>query len=254
MKSVVKNQFVKAMIFAAGFGTRLRPLTERTPKALVPVGGEPMLAHVLRRLKRFGCVDVIVNVHHLADQIVRYLEAQQNFGLNVRISHEEDCLLDTGGGLKRAAWFFDDDEPFLVHNVDILTDLDLGGLYQAHVESESLATLAVKARPGTRFLLFNEENILCGWKNTATHEVKMSRPVDAEELTPLAFSGVHVISPNIFDLMPQSEVFSMTPFYLKLAATHTIAAFRHDHSLWLDIGKPDSLPQAGQLLRQILST
>ena len=209
-----RTRSMKAMIFAAGLGTRLRPLTDTLPKTLIPIGGKPMLAYVIQRLKSFGFTDIIINVHHLADQIVQYLREQENFGINIKISHERDMLLDTGGGLKHAAWFFDDDTPFLVHNVDILTDLDLGDFYRAHLQSSPLATLAVKDRPGSRFLLFNREHTLCGWRNTATGDVKMSRPTPETDLISLAFSGIHVIDPKIFALMPKQQVFSMTPFYL----------------------------------------
>ncbi len=240
-------------MFAAGLGTRLRPLTDTLPKALVPVGGKPMLAHVLQRLKFFGFEDVMINVHHFADQIVHYLDAQQNFGMNLHISHERELLLDTGGGLKQAADFFDDGQPFLVHNVDILTDLDLAAFYQAHLQSQALATLAMKHRPGSRFLLFDQDATLCGWKNTVTGEIKIARATPDAKLAPLAFSGIHVINPGIFALMPSQPVFSMTQFYLELAATHLIKAFRHDQSFWIDLGKKEALADAEHFLVYPLS-
>ncbi len=239
---------MKAMIFAAGLGSRLRPLTDTLPKALVPVGGQPMLAHVLQRLKSCGFDNVIINVHHFADQILHYLRDQQNFGMSLHISHERDMLLDTGGGLKHAAWFFDDGQPFLAHNVDILTGLDLTAFYQAHLRSQALATLAVKQRPGSRFLLFDQRGRLCGWKNTATGEIRISRATPDAELTPLAFSGIHVIDPKMFALMPEQPVFSMTPFYLDAAAHHAILAFRHDDSAWIDIGRKEQLAHAEDML------
>ena len=239
------------MIFAAGLGTRLRPLTDTLPKALIPVAGVPMLERIIRRLESFGFHDIIINVHHFAEHIIDFLHSNHNFGINIQVSHERDVLLDTGGGLKYAAWFFDDDKPFLVHNVDILTDLDLGDFYRTHLQSSALATLAVKQRPGSRFLLFNREHVLCGWKNTATGEVKMSRPIPEIDLIPLAFSGIHVIDPEIFTLMPEQQVFSMTPWYLDLASHHTILAYRHDDSLWLDIGKKESLIQAEKIVRHL---
>lgn len=242
---------MKAMIFAAGMGTRLRPLTDTLPKALVPVGDKPMLAHVIERLKSFGFADLIINVHHFADLVLQFLQQQHNFGINIQISYEPDLLLDTGGGLKQATWFFDDGQPFLVHNVDIFTDLDLGDFFQAHLQSQALATLAVKKRPGSRFFLFDQHGILCGWKNTKTGDTKIPRATPESELTPLAFSGIHVINPEIFALMPDESVFSMTPFYLNLAPTHAIQAFRHDHSIWVDIGRKESLAEAEELLPQL---
>lgn len=239
---------MKAMIFAAGLGTRLRPLTDTLPKALIPVGGQPMLAHVLLRLKSFGFNDVMINVHYFAGQIISFLRKQRNFGMNIQISHERDELLDTGGGLKHAAWFFDDGQPFLAHNVDTLTDLDLAALYQAHLASQALATVAVKQRPGSRFLLFDRNNRLCGWKNTATGEIRLSRATPEAELTPLPFSGIHVIDPKIFALMPEQPVFSLTPFYLDAAARHDILAFRHDDSAWIDIGRKEQLARAEEML------
>jgi NDP-sugar pyrophosphorylase family protein len=242
---------MKAMVFAAGLGTRLRPLTNDLPKALVPVGGKPMLAHVIERLKSFGFNEIVINVHHFDDLIIQFVQQQQNFGITIHISHERDLLLDTGGGLKYAARFFDDGRPFLVHNVDILTDLDLRDFYQSHLRSRALATLAVKNRPGSRFLLFDQQDILCGWENTASGEVKMSRPTAEADLIPLAFSGIHVLDPKIFALMPTQRVFSMTPFYLDVASRHAIMAYRHDESLWLDIGKKSSLVQAEKILAQM---
>jgi NDP-sugar pyrophosphorylase family protein len=239
---------MKAMVFAAGLGTRLRPLTDTLPKALVPVDGQPMLAHVLQRLKAFGCDDIIINVHHYADQIIAFLEQQQHFGIAIHISHEREQPLDTGGGVKQAAWFFDDGQPFLAHNVDVITNLDLAALYQAHLRSQALATIAVKSRQTARYFLFDQHDRLCGWRNRATGEVRMARPTAASQLTPLAFSGIHVISPAIFSLMPSQPVFSLPSCYLSLAAAHTIMAFRHDQSFWLDIGKPDALAQADRLL------
>jgi NDP-sugar pyrophosphorylase family protein len=242
---------MKAMVFAAGLGTRLRPLTDTLPKALVPVGGKPMLAHVIQRLKSFGVTEIVINVHHFADLIIQFVQRQQNFGITIHISDERDLLLDTGGGLKYAARFFDDGQPFLVHNVDTLTDLDLGDLYHTHLQSTALATLAVKRRPGSRFLLFDQKQTLCGWKNTASGEVKMSRPMPETDLIPLAFSGIHVLDPRIFALMPSQRIFSMTPFYLDIASRHSIMAYRHDDSLWLDIGKKDSLARAEEILARM---
>lgn len=245
---------MKAMVLAAGLGTRLRPLTNTLPKALVPVNGTPLLEHVIQRLKFYGFCDIIINVHHFAGQIVEFLQQKQHFGVNIAISDERDKLLDTGGGLKKAAWFFDDGQPFLVHNVDILTDLDLSEFYRAHLhaphlQSQALATLAVRQRPTSRYVLFNQENLLCGWENRTTGERKIVRSTPEEELIPLGFSCLQVIQPEIFELLPEQEVFSITDAYLKLAAHHKIAAFRHDESLWMDVGRKDQLAKAEELFR-----
>jgi NDP-sugar pyrophosphorylase family protein len=242
---------MKAMILAAGLGTRLRPFTDTTPKALIAVNGVPLLEIVIQRLKFYGFHEIIINVHHLAEHIIEFLQKKRNFGLDIRISPETDILLDTGGGVKKAAWFFDDGNPFLVHNVDILSDLDLRQLYETHLLSHALATLAVKNRQSSRYLLFDYENLLCGWQNIVTGEIKITRITSESDLIPLAFSGIHVIHPAIFDLMPEQEVFSITDVYIQLASTHKIVAFNHNSSLWMDLGRIDHLTKAGEILRQI---
>lgn len=239
---------MKAMIFAAGFGTRLYPLTATRPKALLEVQGTPLLELIITRLRWHGFRKLIINVHHFADQIIQFLEARQHFGLEIQISREADYLLDTGGGLKRAAWFFADGAPFLVHNVDILSDLDLQALYASHLHSKALATLAVTTRPSTRCLLFNQDLVLCGWQNRQTQEQKIVRLADAE-LTPLAFSGVHIIDPALFALMPQQDVFSIIDLYLQAAATHCIRAFPHDYTHWIDVGKKENLARASEIVQ-----
>jgi NDP-sugar pyrophosphorylase family protein len=241
---------MKAMIFAAGLGTRLRPLTNTTPKALVEVNGIPLLEIVLTRLQRYGFQDIIINIHHFADRISAFLHAKKNFGLNIHLSHERDHLLDTGGGLKNASWFFDDGAPFLVHNVDILSDIHLQEFYRTHLDTSALATLAVTSRNSTRCLLFDQHNTLCGWKNRQTQQVKMARTTLSEPI-PLAFSGIHVISPSIFTMMPEQKIFSIIDVYLRVAATEKIVAFQHHHTLWIDLGKKENLSQASKILRQI---
>ena len=156
---------MKAMIFAAGLGTRLKPLTDSTPKALLPINGKPMLEHVILKLKDAGFHQIAINVHHLGDQIINFLAANNNFGIQIHISDERDYLLDTGGGIKHAAAFLQGNEPFLIHNVDILSDIDLRALYNHHIETNPLATLLVSKRNTSRYLLFNKENKLCGWRN-----------------------------------------------------------------------------------------
>lgn len=239
---------MKAMILAAGLGTRLRPLTDDRPKALVEVAGHTLLEITLRRLREFGIHQVIVNVHHLADILVDYLKRNNDFGMQVAISREEE-LLDTGGGLKKAAWFFSDDaangEPFLLHNVDVLSTIDLKRVVEFHREHKALATLAVQERETSRYLLFDEEHRLCG-RQAGRHEpseiVRPSRTAQG-----LAFSGVHVISPRFLSLMTEQGVFSIITSYLRLAAQgEKIMAFRADAFYWRDLGKPESLAQAEQ--------
>lgn len=240
---------MKAMIFAAGLGTRLRPLTNDKPKALVPVNGTPLLEIAIRRLKYFGYDDILVNVHHFGQQIIDFLEKRQHFGIRITISDEREELLDTGGGLKKAAPFFGD-EPFLLYNTDVLSDIDLQALREAHQQKEALATLAVRRRETSRYLLFDESLQLCGWKNARTGEVRLSRK--PPNTTPLAFSGIHILSPGIFDFMPASRsVFSIIDVYLEAARSHPLYGYRHDDTRWLDVGKHPALEQAEALLPQL---
>ncbi len=232
----------KAMILAAGLGTRLRPLTNDRPKALVEVAGRTLLDITLTRLRKFGVREVIVNAHHFADRIIEYLKANRDFGMRIEISREE-VLLDTGGGLKQAAWFFEDDpaEPFLLHNVDVLSTIDLLRMMQFHRKHQALATLAVQRRKSSRQLLFNEQGNLCG-RGPAELADQNSASTQA-----LAFSGIHVISPRIFSLMTEEGVFSIIDSYLRLAANgEKILAFRSDDSYWRDLGKPENVAQAAR--------
>jgi NDP-sugar pyrophosphorylase family protein len=230
---------VKAMILAAGLGTRLRPLTNDRPKALVELGGRTLLAIALERLRSFGVREVIVNVYHFAEQVIDFLAANRSFGMRIEISHEEE-LLDTGGGLKKAAWFFleddaDRNEPFLLHNVDVLSNIDLARMVQFHVQRRALATLAVQNRRTTRPLLFDAEGLLRG---RVTASMKPEEPA-------LAFCGIHVMSPQIFSEMREEGPFSIIDAYLRLASQgETIAAWRADESYWRDLGKPENIAQA----------
>ncbi len=242
---------MKAMIFAAGLGTRLAPLTNDRPKAMVEVGGMPLLEICIRRLIRYGFTDIVVNVHHFADLIIDFLRDKNNFGINIKISDEREMLLETGGGLKKVAWFFDDNEPFLVCNVDILTNLDLRKLYDTHCASWAIATLATRTRDTSRYLLFDKKNTLQGWKNMKTGEVRLPSNSTAE-LTPFAFSGIHVINPAIFDMMREEGKFSIIETYLNLVPNHTLKAYPHDDDIWLDVGKPESLAKAEEIRKTIL--
>ena len=239
---------MRAMILAAGLGTRLRPLTDNRPKALVEVAGHTLLEITLRRLREFGIREVIVNVHHFSDMLVDYLKKNDDFGMQVAISCEEE-LLDTGGGLKKVSWFFSEDaadgDPFLLHNVDVLSTIDLGRMVEFHRQHQALATLAVQDRETSRYLLFDEEHQLCGRQAGRHHPPEMVRP--AQTTQALAFSGVHVISPRLFSLMTEQGVFSIITSYLRLAAQgEKIIAFRADAYYWRDLGKPESLAQAEQ--------
>jgi NDP-sugar pyrophosphorylase family protein len=238
---------MKAMILAAGLGTRLRPLTDDRPKALITVGGRTMLEIAIRRLLASGVTEVIVNAHHFADQIEDFLNGREAFGMRVEISRESD-LLDTGGGLKHAAWFFlesgpERDASFVVHNVDVISSIDLARMVRNHSDSSALATLAVAARDSSRQLVFDENGDLCGRRAGRDAQMELVRP--AHETHLLAFSGIHVISPRIFSLMHESGAFSVIDAYLRLAAEgEKIAAFRADEYYWRDLGKPESIAAA----------
>ena len=243
---------MKAMILAAGLGTRLRPLTNDRPKALVEVAGRTLLEITLGRLRTFGVSEVIVNVHHHADQIAEYLKAKKNFGMRVEVSRE-DVLLDTGGGLKKAGWFFLEDsireEPFLLHNVDVISTIDLDRMVQSHKQHQVLATLAVQERETSRYLLFDEQLQLCGRRAGRDQKQEIVRPSPRTQA--LAFSGIHVISPRLLGKMTEEGVFSIITSYLRLAGQgESIVAFRADEYHWRDLGKPADLQQAAQDLEQ----
>lgn len=241
---------MRAMIFAAGLGTRLRPITDNIPKALVPIKGHPLLEIAILRLKAAGCRDIIVNIHHFGDQIIDFLVRNDHFGINIQISDERDVLLDTGGGLKHAAWFLKD-EPFVLLNADVVTNLDIQKLYQTHVQSGALATLAVRQRESSRYFLFNAEGQLCGWGNEKTGEKRLSRAEN--NLSPWCFSGIHAISPRIFDFFPEEEsVFSIIDSYLNASATERVLAYSHNDDIWLDVGKIPQLEKAEVVLEAVL--
>jgi NDP-sugar pyrophosphorylase family protein len=243
---------MKALIFAAGLGTRLRPLTDKTPKALIPVGGKPMLEHVILKLIASGFDEIAVNIHHEGRQIIDYIESKRHFGIHIHISDERDYLLDTGGGIKHAREYLDGSEPFLVHNADILSNVDLKQFYRQHSEHPALATLLVSRRESSRCLLFDEENRLCGWQNRETGEVKSPYPsLDPSLYTGYAFSGIHVISPEIFRWMDDwTGKFSIINFYLAICAEATIRAYPSDNLQLLDIGKPEALAKAEEWLKK----
>jgi len=240
---------MRAMVLAAGLGTRLRPLTNDRPKALVEVGGRTLLEITLTRLASFGVREVIINAHHFAELVIQYLKTKDNFGLQVEISREE-LLLDTGGGLKKASWFFLQDpsrldEPFILHNVDVVSTIDLQCLLKFHNENRALATLAVQERESSRYLLFDEQGELCGRRIGRDQEPELVR--STPKLQALAFSGIHMISPRLLTEMTEEGVFSIIATYLRLAGQgEKILAFRADEYYWRDLGKPEDLRQAEQ--------
>ncbi|HEY2236079.1 MAG TPA: nucleotidyltransferase family protein [Candidatus Angelobacter sp.] len=249
---------MKAMVLAAGLGTRLRPLTNDRPKALVEVSGRTLLEITLTRLRDFGVNDVIINVHHYADMVIGHVKAAGNFGMHIEFSREDD-LLDTGGGLKKAAWFLsgsgdpsanlganaNPDEPFILHNVDVISNIDLQRMVEVHKQSAALATLAVQDRKTLRYLLFNHHLQLCGRRLVKEEKTEIVRP--SQNMAELAFAGIHVISPRIFPLLTEDGIFSIIPAYLRLAAQgEKIQAFRADEYYWRDLGKPENIQQAEQ--------
>ena len=246
---------MKAMIFAAGLGTRLRPLTDTRPKALINVAGKTMLERTILKLKSAGFNDITINIHHLGDQIIDFIKNKHSFDINIHISDERDNLLDTGGGILKARAFLEGDEPILIHNVDILSDIDLRALYQYHIDRHAEATLAISHRTTSRYLFFNQNNRLCGWMNKTTGAVM---PTDfnfqSAEYHPMAFGGIHIFSPSLFKRMEQNgwdKKFSIIPFYLSICREANISGWPTEGSVWFDIGKPDTLAQAeAYLLRE----
>ncbi|MCC8120052.1 MAG: NTP transferase domain-containing protein [Bacteroidales bacterium] len=231
---------MKALIFAAGIGSRLKPWTDQHPKALAPVGGVPMLERVILKLKALGIAEMVVNVHHFASQIIEFLVANNNFGVKIDISDESNLLLDTGGGMLHARQYLQD-SPFLVHNADIFTNVDLVPMMAA--STGPLATLLVAERTTSRYLLFNQQMLMHGWENVKTGEVIGSG-------SPFAFNGIHICNPEIFPLLESyaashGPVFSITPFYVETCQSHEILGYKSPTPYdWIDIGKPESLALA----------
>ena len=233
---------MKAMILAAGLGTRLKPFTEKHPKALFPLNGKTLLQRNIQYLQSYGVNDIIVNVHHFAEQIITAIKENNGWGCNVIISDETNEVLETGGGLKKAAHFLEkDSQPFILMNADMLTDLSIEKMMVSHNSNATMATLAVSDRPTSRYLLFDEENILCGWLNEKTGEQK------GKSGTKKAFSGIHIISPKIFSLIQEEGKFSMIDLYLRLASTEKIMAFDHSDGKLIDVGKPESISLAEEM-------
>jgi len=244
---------MRAMILAAGLGTRLKPLTDSTPKALIKIKEHTLLELQIKKLKTEGFDRIIINVHHFADKIKDYLE-QNNFSdCSIEISDESKKLLDTGGGLKKAAHFFRDDKPFIIYNVDLLSNISLKKLMEFHLASKSIATLAVQKRESSRKFLFDNNNILCGWINEKSGE-KINTKDEQSELFPYSFSGIQVIDPKLFKYFPNKDVFSLVEFYLTAAKREKIIGYVHNEDEWIDLGKTENLSEAEKVFERIRNT
>jgi NDP-sugar pyrophosphorylase family protein len=238
---------MKAMIFAAGLGTRLKPWTDHHPKALAVVNGKSLLQRNIEYLQLHGITEVIVNVHHFADQVVHTVEQNKGWGSTVAFSDETDAVLETGGGLKKAGWYFKGEKDFVVMNTDILTDMDLSAMIQRHQQKQPLATLAVSDRESSRYFLFDDDGLLRGWRNVKTGEEKPASIISAKDyhnFRPKAFSGIHVIHTKLFGLLRQEGKFSMVEVYLNLMTSHRIMAFDHTGTEFIDVGKPENIRKA----------
>lgn len=256
------------MIFAAGLGTRLKPLTDTCPKALVKVGDKPMLQHTIEHLIQHGFDEIIINIHYLGHQIKDFLQQHQNFGIRIEISDETDLILETGGGLLKAQSFFDDGKPFLVCNTDVFTNIDLNKFYHKHLSENPIATLAVRNRKSSRLLLFDNENKLCGWQNLKNDEIKFPSVFGdsaahyfeaqheifsdpkyevVKQAKAYAFSGYQIISPEIFMQLTRSGIFSLVEWYIDICAHQPIHAFIHNDDTWIDIGSPEQLKKANDI-------
>lgn len=249
---------MQAMIFAAGMGTRLKPLTDTMPKALVEVAGQPLLRHVIDNLQMSGTKRIVVNVHHFADQIINYLDTNNNFGLDIRISDEREKLLETGGGIKKARGLFSEDEPILIHNVDILSNIHLDKFYEEAHDND--ATLLVSNRKTKRYLVFDKEMNLVGWTNIETGEIRSPhetiRRMSPEELARrfclYAFSGIHTFSPTLFGMMDQwPDRFPIIDFYLDACAKASIHGYLKEDLRLMDVGKLDTLKEAESFIQTL---
>jgi NDP-sugar pyrophosphorylase family protein len=235
---------MKAMILAAGLGTRLLPLTETTPKALVEINGRPILEIIILRLKKYGFRDIIINVHHHYKQVLDFLRSNNNFGVNIQISDEREKILETGGGIKKASWFLNGSEPFLVHNVDVISDIDLKEIYDFHCQRKPLVSLVVKYKNSARSLLFNKSLRLCGWENRDTGQSKVIGNITAHDMMKIGFCGIHVIDPLIFKYMEDYDKFSIIKTYMNVAGDQIIYGYPAEDNLWIDIGSFEQLEYA----------
>ncbi len=241
---------MKAMLFAAGLGTRLKPLTDDKPKALVEIGGITLLERCIKQLIRNGICEIVINIHHFGDQIKDFLEQHQNFGLSISVSDESDALLDTGGAILKAKALLTGSDPILLINVDILTNLNFKKILDYHIQNRAFATLVVRQRSTSRYLLFNRQ-ILVGWKNKKSGEIKVSQPEKIANANEFAFSGIHIIQPELLDEITESGKFSIIDLYIRLAKSHKICAFVDSDSVWMDLGKVEELSQAEELVKKL---
>lgn len=237
----MENTLNTAMLFAAGLGTRLKPFTNHHPKALAVVNGKTLLQRNIEYLTQFGITNIVVNVHHFASQIIDTLHVNKGFGANVIISNEEHEVLETGGGLQKAIPFFKNVNNIVVMNVDILTNLNISKMHEQHLQTNALATLAVTNRRTSRYLLFNKQNNLCGWFNIQTNETKGVNFFDEKAMNKMAFSGVQIISTNLFGKLEQQGKFSIIDVYLSLMKSNEIKAYNHSNDILVDVGKPESI-------------
>jgi len=245
-QEILNSDFMKAMIFAAGLGKRLGSITESIPKALVDINGKTALHLAVEKCSEHGFDDIIINVHHFAERVEDEVSKLNKLGFRISVSDERNKLLETGGGLYKAKWFFNKD-PFLIYNVDIISDLNLSAFYKYHLEKRGLATLAVRHRPGNRFFLIDGSGIIRGWRNNATGEQIITSPVSTV-LSEIAFSGMHIVEPSVFNYMSEG-VYSMTNLYLEIAGEHDIHTYSDDSGFWGDIGTPASLEIARSYFR-----
>ncbi|MGH1337918.1 MAG: nucleotidyltransferase family protein [Aureispira sp.] len=241
---------MRAFLFAAGLGTRLRPLTNDRPKALVEVAGKTLLQHAIEYLQQQGITDIVLNIHHFGALVLAHLEAHHNFGCRIQISDERGELLETGGALAKAAPLLEGSDPIVLYNVDVLTNLNIQTMLAQHQSQGALATLAIRQRESSRYLLFDEQQRLSGWQNTITKEKRVERLV--ENLQPYAFSGIHIIEPTLLSYLPQQQgAFSIIPAYLDLAAKQPLIGYPHDQDYWFDVGKPERLEAATHFLNSL---
>ena len=241
---------MKAMILAAGLGTRLKPFTNNTPKALVPILGTPVIEHVILKLKSQGFNEIIINIHHFADQIINFIKSKNYFDIRIEFSDEREKLLDTGGAIKKASWFFDTNEPVLIHNADIISNVDLSAVYESHVQSKKIATLVVNERETSRYLFFDQKNNLKGWINEKDGKVVSSSEFNPLIHKKLAFFGIHVLSKNAVSSMKDfPDKFSIISFYLSLCDSKSIGAYIAKDHYMVDVGKLTSLNKAEEFLR-----
>ncbi len=235
---------MKALLFAAGLGTRLKEHTQDKPKALVNLAGKSLLQHAIEYLKSNGITDITINVFHFAEQIISFIQDNKSFGINIHISDERNQILETGGGLKKAIPFIIGKEPILIYNVDVISNLDLNVLLNYHQNQNALATLVVRSRETSRYLMFDQNMNLAGWKNNSNGENRISRVESFENAIPLAFSGIHIIQPELLELITEEGKFPIIDLYLRLAKEHPIKAFVDTSTIWLDLGKPEQLKAA----------